>query len=226
MARGLLKNMGDWKLKDKDKDIRGRMLMTANGEPVGLIRDLVVDTDTERVESIVLDNGREFPARDLELRGSDVLLRTGVVGERTATTGMPPVAERHEHHEEEIRVPVIEEKIDVGKRPVAEGGVRVTGHVREEPVDETVKLRETDVHVERVEADRPATEADFEQAGKTIEALETGEEAVVKKTARVVGEVVLSKEEKEREEKIHDTIRKTDVEVEEVEPKERTRKAS
>ncbi len=109
----------------------------------------------------------------------------------------------------------VEERLAVGKRVVARGGVRVFTRVREIPVDESVTLREEHASIERRTVDRPATEADF-QAFKegTIEVRETAEEAVVAKTARVVGEVEVGKVATEREEAIHDTVRRTEVEVE------------
>jgi stress response protein YsnF len=100
----------------------------------------------------------------------------------------------------------VQEALSVGKRKVASGGVRVTTRVSERPVQRTVTLRE-----ESVEA-----EAAFEE--RTVEVLGTSEEAVVRKEARVVGEVSLGKRVEEREETVRDTVRKTKVEVEEVAP--------
>ncbi len=57
-------------------------------------------------------------------------------------------------------------------------------------------------------------EAAFEE--KTVEMMGTREEAEVHKEARVVGEVELTKESKERQKTVKDTVRKTDVEVEEI----------
>jgi stress response protein YsnF len=62
-------------------------------------------------------------------------------------------------------------------------------------------------------------EAAFE--GKTVEMLGTSEEAAVRKQARVVGEVALGKQVEEREETVKDTVRRTEVEVEEVGTKAR-----
>ena len=42
----------------------------------------------------------------------------------------------------EEKVEVVEERLAVGKREVATGGVRVTSRVVETPVEETVRLRE------------------------------------------------------------------------------------
>jgi stress response protein YsnF len=49
----------------------------------------------------------------------------------------------------------------------------------------------------------------------------TREEAEVSKTARVVGEVSLNKQTNEREQTVRDTVRRTEVEVEEPEPSSR-----
>lgn len=110
---------------------------------------------------------------------------------------------------------VVEETLQVGKREVQRGGVRVYQRVIEKPVTETVKLREEHVRVERRPADRPATTTDFQE--QAIAVTETGEEAVVAKQARVVEEVVIGKEVTERTEQIKDTVRRTDVTVEELE---------
>jgi len=112
---------------------------------------------------------------------------------------------------------VVEEELQVGKRAVETGGVRVKSHVQEVPVEEEVRLREEHVQVERRPVNRPATSADLNafQEG-TIEVKETQEQAVVSKDARVVEEVHVSKNVDERTEKVRDTVRRTDVEVEQL----------
>jgi stress response protein YsnF len=89
-------------------------------------------------------------------------------------------------------------------------------------VEENVQLREERVHVERNPVNRPASEADF-QAFKegSIELRETAEEPVVSKQARVVEEVVVGKDVTERTQTVRDSVRRTDVEVEEVDPEQR-----
>jgi uncharacterized protein (TIGR02271 family) len=112
----------------------------------------------------------------------------------------------------------IEEELSVGKRKVATGGVRVTTKVSEQPVEETVTLREERVEAERKPASRTLSaeeaEAAFEE--KTVEMMGTSEQAEVSKQARVVGEVAVGKQVKEREETVKDTVRRTEVEVEKV----------
>jgi len=118
------------------------------------------------------------------------------------------------HHEEVI--PVYEEQLRVGKREVGRGSVRVRSYVVEQPVEEQVHLREERVHVERRPVDRPAdiaagTAEPFRE--RTIEATAMAEEAVVGKEARVKEEIVVSKDAEERTETVSDTVRRTEVEV-------------
>lgn len=111
-------------------------------------------------------------------------------------------------------LPVIQEDIEVGKREVGKGTVRVVSRTVETPVQETVNLREEHARVERRPADRPATQADLEAMGdKTIEVREMAEKAVVNKSARVVEEVEVGKEATQRSETIRDSVRHTEVNV-------------
>ncbi|MEF8706405.1 MAG: YsnF/AvaK domain-containing protein [Candidatus Accumulibacter sp. UW27] len=114
-------------------------------------------------------------------------------------------------------LPEVEEELTVGKRTVVRGGVRVFTRVTEVPVEESVRLREEHVNVERVAVNRPATEADFAAVKEeSIEVREMAEEPVVSKTSRVVGEVEIGKTATEREETVRGTVRKTRVDVEDL----------
>jgi uncharacterized protein (TIGR02271 family) len=117
-----------------------------------------------------------------------------------------------------VALPVIEEELQVGKRTVQRGGVRVYTRTTEQPVSETVNLREEHVRVERHPVSREATAQDLEaMPDRVIEVTESAEEAVVAKRARVVEEVVVSKDVDEHEEHVQDTVRRKDVEVEHLE---------
>jgi uncharacterized protein (TIGR02271 family) len=112
-------------------------------------------------------------------------------------------------------IPVIEEELQVGKRVVRRGGVRVYSRVIEEPVEEDVELREERVKVDRRAVDRPAERG--EMAGvrdQSIEFEEVVEEPVVQKRARVREEVVVGKETNRRTEKVRGSVKRTEVEVE------------
>ena len=115
-----------------------------------------------------------------------------------------------------ISVPVVEEQLAVGKRTVETGGARIRSRIVERPVEESVRLREERVRVERHAVDRAVTDADlanFKDGEITI--TEHSEVPVIAKEARVVEEVTIGKEATERTETVRDTVRRTDVEVEE-----------
>jgi stress response protein YsnF len=112
-------------------------------------------------------------------------------------------------------IPVVEERLNVGKRVAESGRVRVRSYVVEKPVEEQVTLRDETVHVDRRAVDRPVTAADEALfASKTIEATELREQAVVSKDARVVEEVGIRKDAGQRTETVTDKVRHTEVEVE------------
>jgi uncharacterized protein (TIGR02271 family) len=116
----------------------------------------------------------------------------------------------------EVAIPVMEEELQVGKRQVERGGVRVRSRVIERPVEEMVRLREERVRVERRPVNRPVTEADLRAFREgTIEVTERAEEPVVSKQARIIEEVAVGKDVAERTETVHDTVRRTEVDVEE-----------
>jgi uncharacterized protein (TIGR02271 family) len=114
----------------------------------------------------------------------------------------------------------VEEQLAIHKNKAVTGGVRVTSHVSERPVEETVTLREEQVEVERRAANRKLAPGEAEAAfeGKTVEMLATSEQAETGKQARVVGEVTLGKRVEEHEETVTDTVRRTEVEVEQIQP--------
>ena len=112
-------------------------------------------------------------------------------------------------------IPVIEEQLRVGKREVNTGRVRVVTRVTERPVEETVSLREEHANIERRPVDRAATTGELNAfKDGAIEIQETAEEVVIDKSARVVEEVSVGKTATERKETVRDTLRRTDVEVE------------
>lgn len=108
-------------------------------------------------------------------------------------------------------IPVIKEDLEIGKREEERGGLRLRSRIVENPVEETVNLREENVTVERTPVNRAASEADLRE--DEIEVRESSEVPVVNKEARVVEEVSLNKEVTEREETIRDTVRETEVDI-------------
>lgn len=112
-------------------------------------------------------------------------------------------------------MPVVREDIEVGKREVDLGAVRVFSHTEVRPVQEDIQLREEHAEIERRAVDRPATEADLKAfEGGSVEIHETAERPVVSKTARVVEEVKVGTHATTHTETISEQLRSTVVDVE------------
>jgi uncharacterized protein (TIGR02271 family) len=154
----------------------------------------VPDNLVDRAVRIMSDHG----AVDIDKRASE-WKESGWTGYRTG-------------RQEERTIPVAEEEVKIGKREVSRGGVRVYTTVTETPIEEDVTLREERAKVERRRVDKPATEAAFKET--SIEMEEKAEEAVVSKQARVKEEVIVGKQPTERTERVRETARRTNVEVE------------
>lgn len=117
----------------------------------------------------------------------------------------------------EESIPVVQEELQIGKRRVLRGGVRVYSRLIEQPVEQSVDLQEEKVRVDRRPVNRPASDADF-RTGKdeVIEVEEFAEQPVVAKQARVVEEVRVGKDVSKRSETVRDTVRRTEVNVEQI----------
>ena len=120
---------------------------------------------------------------------------------------------------EEERIPLVEEQLQVGKREVERGGARVRSYVREQPVSEQVNLREENVSVERRPVSEKLSSSELESGDllreREVEMRATGEEPIIGKEARVNEEVVVRKTANEHSEQVQDSVRRTEVDVDE-----------
>jgi uncharacterized protein (TIGR02271 family) len=129
----------------------------------------------------------------------------------------PPVGgEATAAREGEQTLRSVEEQLNVGKRTVLKGRVRVHRTTEETPVEEQVTLRDEKASIQRRKVDRPATEADVSAAFKDedIEIRESAEVPVVEKTARVVEEVTVGKKSAARTETVKERVRRSRIDVE------------
>lgn len=114
----------------------------------------------------------------------------------------------------EIRVPVREEELVVGKRSQEEGRVHIHKDVVEERRTVTVPLEQEYVTVERTPiADGAAAVGDDVFTEREIEVPVMGEEPVVSKRVAGVEEVLIHKDLVTEQEQISDTVRKERVVV-------------
>lgn len=111
-----------------------------------------------------------------------------------------------------------EEQLQVGKRLVDTGRTRVRRFVTERPVSADVTLHEEHADVIRRAVTDPNYVGDIDWADREIEVVETAEQALASKTARVVEEVSLRTVGTDRVETVHDKIRRQQVDVERVGP--------
>ncbi|MCG5242251.1 DUF2382 domain-containing protein [Azospirillum doebereinerae] len=117
-------------------------------------------------------------------------------------------------------LPEVEETMGVAKTAVT-SGIRATTKVTERPVQQTVTLTEETVQARRREVDRDLSPQEAETAfqEKTIEVTGVSEEAEIRKAARLIGEVEITKNSQQRKETVRDTVRKTEVETHKTGPR-------
>jgi len=106
-----------------------------------------------------------------------------------------------------------EEEVDIGKRRVSDGKIRLRRYTTEENVSEDISLTEHHANVFRSAVDEPAYLHDVDWSEKTIEVEESHEVPVVNKTTHIREEVGINTERTERTETVHDTVRRQEVEV-------------
>lgn len=113
-------------------------------------------------------------------------------------------------------IEVIEEDLQVGKTAVERGRMRIYSVVTEREVQQNVGLRDETIRIQRRPVNRNVAINPDLFREKSYEMVEMDEIAQVSKTARVVEEVSLGKEVAEKIETIKETLRRQDVEIEEV----------
>ena len=166
---------------------------TAGIEAPGPI-DRALDRDRDdRID--VLEGGERRTARDVAM-GEGTEFAAGTEGE--------------------IRVPVVEEQLQVGKREVDLGEVEIRRRVVEEQQSVPVTLRREEVEVREVDTpDRPLRAGEEGFREEIIRVAVHGEEAVIAKEAVVTGEVVVEKDVEVEQRTVSDTVRRTEVDFDE-----------
>ncbi|HEY1817254.1 MAG TPA: YsnF/AvaK domain-containing protein [Kofleriaceae bacterium] len=120
--------------------------------------------------------------------------------------------------DDDVRVQVVTEDLDVGKRRVETGGVHLETTVVAEPVVRDLALCDERITVERTHVDRVISAADADRLFHDVE-LEIAahrDEPVVEKHARVVEEVVIKRLSTTQDRVVHDHVRRMDVDVDDL----------
>lgn len=117
-------------------------------------------------------------------------------------------------HSDTLRL--AEEQLQVGKKLVETGRTRVRRFTTERDAAQDVTLHEEHAEVMRSAISKPAELTDVDWADDQLEVVETKEQALVNKTARVVEEVSLRKKGDDHVETIHEKLRRQQAEVEQL----------
>jgi uncharacterized protein (TIGR02271 family) len=155
-------------------------------------------------------------AWDVHRQNASARSTATTTGAATAVPTTSTSAARGATEVQEEVIPVYEEELKVGKRVIEQGRVRVHAYTVEQPVQENVTLREERVAVEHRPVDRPVSSIPGEAAfrDRTIDVTTHREEPVIDKEARIKEEIVVRKEADQHTETVRDTVRHTEVEVE------------
>jgi stress response protein YsnF len=109
-----------------------------------------------------------------------------------------------------------EEQLQVGKKMVETGRTRVRRFTTERDIAQDVTLHEEHAELLRKAISQPSELTDVDWADSALEVIETKEQALVNKTARIVEEISLRKKGDDHVETIHEKLRRQQAEVEQV----------
>jgi stress response protein YsnF len=212
-SKGFWAMLGEFFLADDDRTTyaegirRGGYLLTVSGYPLDL-HDRALDILDDEGSIDLDERSKAWESEGWSRSGSTEAYASSAYDRASGTASATTI----EANSEEV-IPVVDEELRVGKRDVNNGRVRVRSYVTETPVSESVSLRDENVEITRRTVDRPLSGTETAFVDRTIEAEEHREEAVVSKDARVVEEISLKKTAEQREQTISDSVRKTEVEV-------------
>ena len=216
VRRSNTETSGSYYPRDEEQYVRGARAGNA-------VVNVVLE-DASRIHQVVtmleahhpLEMQEETDETDVDISAAELSSMSAQLssGSSAAPPASTPTAMRQgvRSGAEEV-IPLAEEQIEVGKRSVDRGVTRVRRYVVERPVEQDITLRGQRVTIERrrpIQTTGVAGEA-FQE--RVVEVRETEEVPVVAKTAHVVEEVTIRKEETERTETVRDTVRLEEVEV-------------
>jgi uncharacterized protein (TIGR02271 family) len=234
-----LSELSGYNVGPDDPDVRGWNVVGSDGEKLGKVDDLLVDTERMKVAALEVDmkgggDHVHVPVErvDVDRSRKEIRMEGYATGSTTATgaayadtgyTDRPTARADYSegaygsgHRAEGDRNVVTrsEEELQVGKRGVQEGEVVVGKHVETERVQKPVNLRREEAYIERrpVEGGRSG---DIEMHGDEIRVPLTREEAVVEKRPVVKEELVVGKKTVEEQQNVEAEVRREEFDVDE-----------
>jgi uncharacterized protein (TIGR02271 family) len=225
----------DYDVAENDLDVRRWTVSTVDGQNVGRVTDLIIDPTRMKVrylEVALADTAADdasagvlvpIEAADLERSRKTVIIHgLGMQQLRGlprygSAAGMAPAAATYARkplaEDDTRRLTRAEEELQIGKRMVQAGEVRVGKHVETEHVRTPVTLAKERVTVER----RPVTaETDGDvrigESGEIVVPI-MEEEAVIEKRAVMKEELVIAKESISETETVEADVRKEQFDI-------------
>jgi uncharacterized protein (TIGR02271 family) len=200
------------------------ILTKADNAKLAALRKSAPDRDVEFYLDCVEKDGSTLVIVDSEdgkvAKASEILAKHGMVDvDRGVEAHRKAIGKEEVLRGDKVGdqvLKVVQESLEVGKRDVERGKVRVFNRITSKEVEEKVGLRHETIHVQRRAVDHPAEADTIEELfrERSFEVREFHEEPVVTKVARVLEEVVVRKDVAEKMHTIRDTVRRSDVEVE------------
>ena len=237
-APGKLKRLSDADLSvaDGEPDVRGWDVVSADGRDVGEVEDLIVDTDAMKVRYLEVDIDGQHQADDVfvPIASADLDRDRKRVIVRGSLSSLPEFSSRATRHTDADRADVdrsasgerrltrAEEQVEIGKRPVTAGEVRVGKHVETEHRRENVTVSREEVHVER----RPVSDgrtADIRASDQEIRVPVVEEQVIVEKHPVVKEELIVSKETVQENRPVDVDVRKERFDIKDESQKKRAR---
>ena len=225
-----LSRMSDFKVSDNDQDIRGWKVVARDGDTIGKVDELLIDTTTNRVRYLGVDldrgllSGRShsgkvlIPIESVRLDRHDRVLLNSVGSHEITTLPTYDASMFHGQNlgnrldtEREERLTLSEEELAVGKRRVASGEVEVGKRVETQHVRETVPVMREEVTIERRPATGMGTAPTIEEG--EIHVPLAHEEVIVEKRVVPKEELVIKKHQVQGEQVVEDEVRRERVEV-------------
>lgn len=232
-----LSRMDDFKVAEHDEDVRGWKVVARDGDTIGKVDDLLIDTTARRVRFLGVDldrgllSGRShsgqvlIPIESVRLdRHKRVLLdsigsheifslptyEAGSFGAGALREDMGNRTDRLDT-EREAHLTLSEEELAVGKRRVASGEVEVGKRVETQQVRESVPVMREEVTIERRPATGMGTAPTIEEG--EIHVPLSHEEVIVEKRVVPKEELVIKKHQVQGEQVVEDEVRRERVEV-------------
>jgi uncharacterized protein (TIGR02271 family) len=220
-----ISDLSNYKVEEGDIDPRGWTVVGNDGNRIGTVDDLIVDTRAMKVRYLVVDFDRTsgaadddtalISADDVDLRHDrrEVFARRFAAHQRDSGSDIGAYAyQRRAGSGEEQTLTRSEEELHVGKREVSRGEARIGKHVETERVSEPVTRRREEVVVERRPVEAGARgDASLTEDEVRIPLME--EEVVVEKRPVVKEELVVGKRVVEERDTVETELRREEFDI-------------